>query len=163
MISGDIHAQGVPAAFAMLGQAQGDGVLILRGELADARVAFQGGGIVHATSSRVPRLGEILTKQGVLSAAQLDAALWVQRQDPEWKFLGTVFREVELVTREQLEAALETQIASVLADVYGWTRGRFRFEAAEHDWSQVTLPVCRQVAKYELRIAMQAHADLTSE
>ena len=155
MISGDIKAQEVPSALDMLSKAQATGTLTISGESADACVAFERGRILYATSTSVPRLGEILLEQEFLSMAELDAALWVQRQDTEWKSMGTVFCDVNLVTHEIVEAALEAQITRVLGEVFAWTRGTFRFKEGAHECWPVIVPRCRQVEKYALRVALE--------
>jgi hypothetical protein len=88
---------------------------------------FVSGHVVSGSSKPVPgRLGEVLVRSGVLDRAQLDPAL--ARATGLGRRLGPVLVEQELATREQVEAALQLQVYSVLSDALSWGGGSFGFE-----------------------------------
>jgi hypothetical protein len=88
---------------------------------------FVSGYVVSACSGPVAgRLGEIIVKSGVLSRADLDAAL--DEAAREGRRLGPVLVERRVTSRAQIDEALRLQVRGVLLTALFWRRGTFRFE-----------------------------------
>jgi DnaJ domain/Domain of unknown function (DUF4388) len=96
------------------------------GENLDLR--FISGYIVGGSSEPVPgRLGEIMSRSGVLSRRDLDSAL--EQAGREGRRLGPVLVERRVATRTQIEEALRLQVRGVLFTAFFWPGGTFQFEA----------------------------------
>ncbi len=140
----------------MLGGIAGSGLLTVSG-IEEATIVLSHGRIVCANATGGPRLGELLLETGACGSQDLEAALWVQRQDREQKLLGGVLTEVKLVSPDIVLAAVETQISQILQKLLGWEHGSFRFDRGEFD-SLGIIPVER-VETHLLRVAeLQANA-----
>ncbi len=95
-------------------------------------IRLQAGYVVHASSNRSPpelRLGAILVQQGSIEPERLRQFLGTH--DRSISRLGIALEREELVSREQLTAALEHQIRHVFRRISSSSGASFAFE--EHD------------------------------
>jgi hypothetical protein len=99
----------IPEIVGFLGGLGADGILRVGTRKELYLVEFGGGQIVHAEASSAPlghRLGDILVSQGSIDRIALESA---SSEEASWK-LGRHLVEEELISREQLVRALQTQI-----------------------------------------------------
>jgi uncharacterized protein DUF4388/DnaJ-like protein/tetratricopeptide repeat protein len=90
-------------------------------------VHVRGGHIVTAdTTVREDRMGEVLVKQGRLSAADLKRAVGFALRDN--KRLGVVLQEQGLIDEEGLKRALADHARVVLSRVFSWSDGAYEFK-----------------------------------
>jgi hypothetical protein len=99
----------IPELVGFLGSLGVDGILRVGTRKELYLVEFGGGQIVHAEASSAPlghRLGDILVSQGAIDRIELESAF---AEEASWK-LGRHLVEENLISREQLVHALQTQI-----------------------------------------------------
>ncbi len=58
------------------------------------------------------KLGEILVKSGKVKSSDVQKALSLQKDNPEHQLLGVILIKMNLITKEELSAALNKQIES---------------------------------------------------
>jgi len=102
---------------------------------------FRWGHIVHAdTNVREDRMGEVLVRQGRLTAADLKRATGFVLRDR--KRLGQVLLEQGMLAGEAIEDAVALHVREILSKVFAWSEGTYEF-APEDDVasmeSEVTL------------------------
>jgi len=96
-------------------------------------VHFRGGHVIHAdTSVREDRLGEVMVRNGLLSADDLKKARGFVLRDN--RRLGEVLIDLGLLDQRGLEAALKVHVSAVVAAVFAWPDGDYEFtEAPEQE------------------------------
>lgn len=159
-VSGTNEHQGLAMALELLTKATSTGVLRATEYSAEAQVAMRNGKVLYANCSGTPMLGQILVEMEILSQEELDAALWVQRQDNEWQPLGKVLSDVGAATAEALIEAIETQVTQVLENMLGWRGGRFEFDMDDCVHESMLRPGCRSLQRYKLRLAIANSGEL---
>jgi hypothetical protein len=93
-------------------------------------VRFRGGTIVNAqTNVAADYLGEVLVRKGLLTPADLGRATEVVLR--EKKRLGQAFIELGIMDQDRLEDAMAFQVHEILAKVFAWSEGAYRFEEQE--------------------------------
>ncbi|HEY6552444.1 MAG TPA: DUF4388 domain-containing protein [Vicinamibacteria bacterium] len=103
------------------------GRLIFRRESEELALSFISGHIVSGSSGPLAgRLGEIMTRSGILSRADLDASL--EQAGGEERRLGPVLVERRLVSPAQIEEALRLHVRGVLFTAFFWRGGTFQFQ-----------------------------------
>lgn len=153
-VSGVIEQDGLVTALRLVSRGKSTGVFTASTAYDTASIDFRDGEVLCARSTWTPRFGELLVEKGLVSAEKLDAALWVQRQDKEWRALGRVLVDVRLLSVAAVESAIEGQIARVLDEILRWDRGTFRFEQQPPTPGTLILPPCRDLGQYEVKVAM---------
>jgi hypothetical protein len=154
-VSGIIERDEMMTALRLVSRGKSTGVFLASTAFGTATIGFRDGEILFASSTFSGTFGDLVVEQGLVSRERLDAALWVQREDKEWRALGQVLLDVKVLTLEQIENAIETQIARVLDEILRWDNGTFRFEHREPEKGAMILPRCRDLGQYEVRIAMR--------
>src|SRR5438477_4885198 len=92
-------------------------------------IYFDRGRISYASIvNRRDRLGDMLMKSGVITLAQLEAAIALQDRRSENR-LGELLVEQGSLTVEQLQQAIRVQIAEAVYHLFTWKQGTFNFEA----------------------------------
>jgi predicted transcriptional regulator len=92
------------------------------------KIYFRGGNIIAAAShpsTIEERLGQVLTRKGLLSPEDLDKALKKHRSSG--KRLGQVLIETGLLDRTVILDSLRAQVEEVVYSVFAWTEAEFRF------------------------------------
>ena len=153
-VSGTIDRDELMTALRLVSRGKSTGVFLASTTFGNAAIGFRDGEIIYASSTLSGTFGDLLVEQGLVSRERLDAALWVQRDDKEWRALGRVLLDVRVLTREQIENAIEAQIERVLNELLRWDQGSFRFEHRPPETGLMILPRCRDLGQYEVRIAM---------
>jgi len=128
-VCGDGRALGVPDLLATL-QAHGK-TGVLRVEHPDETIVLHidGGELVHAYSECSPagvRLGEILVAQGALTEERLQSVLFCHVASP--RKIGEILRLGEVVSEEQLHAAVGYQIQELFHRLWSRPEATYRFD-----------------------------------
>jgi curved DNA-binding protein CbpA len=90
-------------------------------------VRFHCGTIINAQSSVVEeRLGELLVRHGVVSAADLERATKVVIE--EKRRLGRVFVDLGVLDAGGLEDGIALHVRDILTKVFSWNEGTYEFE-----------------------------------
>jgi len=93
---------------------------------------FRKGHIVHAdTTAAEDHMGEVLVRNGLLSAADLGRA--TARVVRERKRLGQVLQELRILDEHLLENALALHVREVMRKAFGWEAGAYSFEVQPTD------------------------------
>ena len=75
------------------------------------------------------RFGEILVKNGLITPAQLKAALDEQRREGAERQLGRVLLESGVVARSDLERFIRLQVEEAVYTLFAWKQGEFSFKS----------------------------------
>jgi len=161
-VSGTIERDELTTALRLVSLGRGTGVLTVSADYASASVAFEGGLILSASGTNVPKLGEILVEKRLVSPEKLDAALWVQKQDKQWRALGQVMVDVRLLQFPVVEAAIEEQITRVIDQLLRWDHGTFKFVEQAPARGALVVPPCRDLGQYEVKVALLRAAAATA-
>lgn len=153
-VSGVIEKDELSTALQLLSRGRATGVLVASASFANASVGFRDGEVLWASSTMGPRLGDVLVEKGLVTRDKLDAALWVQRQDKEWRALGHVVVDVKLVPRAAVEIAVEAQIVRVLDTIFRWDHGAFRFDPRPPVEGEIILPPSGDLGQLEIKVAL---------
>lgn len=107
------------------------GTLSLTRGVEEAEIGFHRGQIVSAWGPGSVRLGELLTRQGLLQPAQMAEVLRQQAAEQPRRSLGQILVQNGLLEFEQVRAVIEDQIQSTVYDLVTWTTGAFEFSLDE--------------------------------
>lgn len=89
------------------------------------------GQLAGATTPDAERLGALLVRQGLLSAAQVEDAVAHQQQLDRPVPLGQLLLDAGLIDASTLRPILSEQLQKAIRQLLGWTDGHFSFEADE--------------------------------
>lgn len=94
-----------------------------------AELYFQNGKLVYATHYNQPeRLGDMLVRMGRISQEQCNAALKLQHTTEQGKPLGAILISRNIITLEEIQKCVRSQIEEITYSLFAWTEGDFRFE-----------------------------------
>ena len=97
-----------------------------------AVVVFKNGQIVQAATDNLrDTLGNILISRGLITEADLSAALEIQRGLKGSKRLGQILVEQGRIPQGTLESAIREQIENMVYSLLAWDDGFFNFEVGE--------------------------------
>lgn len=132
-LEGSLKAFKFPEILQFLGRGQMTGILSLRRDEEEVRVAFRDGHITGASSTaRTVRLGDMLLYAGRITRQGLEEALEAQEGSGGTpKFLGDILIQRGLVTQEDLRSLIELQVKEAVWDLFNWEEGSFRFEQSK--------------------------------
>lgn len=77
-------------------------------------------------------LGHVLQQLGMADAGQLDSAYDLQTQDPLGKRIGELLVEDHIITSDQLQDALKTQLLWTIREMAQWQHGTYEFLPGQH-------------------------------
>jgi tetratricopeptide (TPR) repeat protein len=91
------------------------------------------GALTSASAPRTPRLGDALREKGLLTLAQLNAALSKQRGLPDTtaEALGAILLNDKIIDRTQLGKIIFEQALTALGEMTSWTEGAFSFHPCD--------------------------------
>src|SRR5262249_41900035 len=111
-------------------------------------VRFRRGHIVNAdTNVREDRMGDVLVREGWITAADLARATEVMSR--EAKRLGAVLEELGCMDASRLEDALALQVRTVLLKLFEWSEGQYEF-VDEPEGPATGAPVTLKISTGEL-------------
>src|SRR5262249_55183470 len=85
-------------------------------------------GIEAASEAVRESFGAIVRGRGLISEADLNAALQRQYSFHEERRLGSILVEMGKVSRDDVRDAMKQQAEKVVTEVFQWTTGYFKFE-----------------------------------
>jgi tetratricopeptide (TPR) repeat protein len=128
-IKGSLKEASLPDVIQLLFLGRRTGCLALADRHNFGTIYFDEGHIVYAAIvNRRDRLGDILVRNGRITAAQLQQAIARQDGDRDHK-LGEILLELGALRREDLDAHMRLQIEEAVYYLFTWTSGTFNFEA----------------------------------
>jgi Flp pilus assembly protein TadD len=130
--SGDLESFGLPEVLEFMRVQGKTGSVVISSRQGAGIVRLVQGRLTSASAPGVQRLGETLVERGIISRAELDAALATQRADlrQSAEALGGVLLRSRPAVREQLHQAILQQILDGLVEMLGWSEGAFSFHPA---------------------------------
>ena len=136
--SGDLGSFGLTEILEFMRVQQKTGSLVISSRQGAGVVRLVQGRLTSVSAPGVQRLGETLVSRGIISRADLDAALAIQRADLRQtsEALGSLLLRKRPGDREQLSQAVLQQILDGLAEMLSWREGAFSF----HPGTQVEVP-----------------------
>jgi len=126
-ISGSLEDVSVADVMQFIHLGQRTGTLMLRRDDERAMIGFHKGKLVSAGSPKTPRLGELLTRGGLISKDQLDQAMQTQVDEHHERSLGQILVSDESIQQDSLRRAVGQQIEETIGELVGWDRGTFEF------------------------------------
>ena len=130
--NGDLHgstrALSISEIIDFLGTCQKSGVLKIVNQTETFSIQFQEGTVVHASSDNSPpghRLGDILVERGYLTPESFSVFLAHNARTGER--IGVALEREEILTRDQLADALETQIQFLFHRLFATSDATFSF------------------------------------
>ncbi len=128
-IKGSLKEASLPDVIQLLFLGRRTGCLALADRHNFGTIYFDEGQIVYASIvNRRDRLGDLLVRNGRISADQLRQAVDRQEADREQK-LGQILMHLGFLEREELEKHIRVQIEEAVYYLFTWTSGTFNFEA----------------------------------
>src|SRR5215813_2439153 len=123
---GDFQGRPFPELLAALHKRRATGALLLRRDKVKKIVFFRRGLPESVKSNRLSEcLGRVMVRERMISEADCEESL--RRMKAEGRQQGTVLIEMGCISPHNLRYALDLQLRLKLLDVFGWTRGDFRF------------------------------------
>lgn len=128
-IRGNLKEASLPDVLQLLAMGKKTGCLSITHRASFGYIYFDKGRICYASVvNRRDRLGDMLVKGGVLTQAQLDAALDAQAKRHDTP-LGRLLVEQGAVSADQLHQAVDVQIREAVYFLFTWHHGTFNFES----------------------------------
>ena len=128
-IKGSLREASLPDVLQLLAMGQKTGCLSVSHKSNFGYIYFDKGRICYASIvNRRDRLGDILLKSGVISQAQLDAAIAEQTPQRDRR-VGEILVAKGFIEREELHRQIRTQIEEAVYFLFTWSQGTFSFEA----------------------------------
>jgi DNA-binding response OmpR family regulator len=123
---GDFRTRPFPELLAALHRRRATGALLLRRDKVKKIVFFRRGLPESVKSNRLSEcLGRVMVRERMISEADCEESL--RRMKAESRQQGTVLIEMGCISPHNLRYALELQLRLKLLDVFGWTKGEYRF------------------------------------
>ncbi len=105
------------------------------------QIYFDRGRITYArVVNRRDRIGDLLVRDGQLAQEQLNAALELQRRNPEKK-LGEILVLRGFMVEQDMHQYIRIQIEEAIYHLFTWSRGNFFFEADERPDADITVSI----------------------
>jgi hypothetical protein len=131
-LQGSIKDFGLPDIFQLIGLQRKTGILTLTQAEETVTVTFENGMVVNADTSAKrleDRLGNLLVKQGKLSADKLEEVL--QKQKATLQRLGHILTANNYISQKDLQTALQVQVSQNVFKLFRWKVGDYHFEPAD--------------------------------
>jgi len=98
----------------------------------EGMIVFRGGKIIYAASTSIREtFGSIALTLEIVNREQLDKALLLQHRSREEKRLGEILVEIGAMTQADVEKILTHQVGRVVAEIFEWEAGYFKFRNLE--------------------------------
>jgi len=126
--AGRLETLDLSALLQTLGASSPSGRLTLTSLDGHAVIVFRDGLVVYAASSASPEtLAARLLRQGLVSEADLTAALERQHDGTRFHPLGEILAERRALAQGTLEAVVRQRLQEVVSELLGWDTGYFHF------------------------------------
>ncbi len=126
-LRGRISATELAEIFQLLTTTRKEGTLTVSDGVRKKSIYFSRGGVtlLFDRDKRTRSLGQLLVDYGRISEEQLQLAL--EQQKDSGKRLGEVVRDMGLITDEEIEDLVRSQIEEEIFDLLSWRGGNFYF------------------------------------
>ena len=141
---GTLKDFGIADIFQLISHQSKTGVLHLQSKNQEVRIAFANGDVVRAESTTRKRkdlLGSMLVRAEVISEAQLEQALGIQKRT--LKRLGDILIEHGFISRKELKEFTHLQTTETVYKLFNWESGTYAFETEEVVYDKETVDPLR--------------------
>lgn len=104
------------------------GVLTLTDSKGAAKLVFSQGKLFYASCDSMNPFGHALVKKGIITSAELENALAVQRTDETNTPIADILEKTGVVSKDTLQVELKKHLVSVVRTLLGWEEGSFHFD-----------------------------------
>lgn len=133
-LEGSLKAFSLPEILQFLAMGKLTGTLMVRHDQSGIDLVIRGGRIVNsATFDHSRRLGQMLVHRRLILRSILDELLYDQKTAYQDKMLGQLLVERELISEDDLRAAIKAQLEEEIWELFSWETGEFRFEHQAED------------------------------
>jgi len=143
-LKGTLKDFGIADIFQLISHQSKTGVLHLNSKEQEVRISFVNGDVVRAESTTRKQkdlLGAMLVRAEVISQAQLDQALEIQKRT--LKRLGNILVERGFITQEDLKQFTQLQTTETVYKLFNWETGTYAFEAEDVVYDKDTVEPIR--------------------
>jgi tetratricopeptide (TPR) repeat protein len=127
-IEGSLQDVALPDICQLLSMGMKTGCLSLTDRSNFGYIYFAKGRVTHASVlNRPDRLGELLVRNGIISRADLSAAMQAQGHEKGQR-LGELLVRRGALTQEQLQRFISLQIEEAVYHLFTWNQGSFHFD-----------------------------------
>ena len=140
-LKGKIEDFNISEIIQLIGQQSKTGMLTVRKGNKEVRVFFVNGNVVRVEPDRSEHrmlMGEMLIISGKLTREDLESAL--EEQKGTIQYLGEILLKRKLVTKEDIQKVVQTQIYETIYELFRWKEGSFEFETREKSEYMKILP-----------------------
>jgi CheY-like chemotaxis protein len=136
---GNLEDLGLGEILQIVSLSRKSGDLSLQGKGREARIIFQNGQVIRASSSSFHQnLGEVLVQKGVIDLTTLKRALSIQADEGFTQLLGAIIVDRFGVSADAIEKVVREQTENVVYSLFAWAEGTFEFELQESAEEQTT-------------------------
>ena len=131
-LKGRIEDFNISEIIQLIGQQSKTGMLTARKNNKEVRIFFVNGNVVRVEPDRSEHrmlMGEMLIASGKLTHEELESAL--EEQKGTVQYIGEILLKRKLVTREDIQKVVQTQIYETIYELFRWKEGTFEFEMRE--------------------------------
>jgi hypothetical protein len=107
------------------------GTLSLARGAEEAEIGFHRGQIVSAANSGSLRLGDLLVRQGLLSAERMAELQRLQASEQPRRSLGQILTGLDILDFDTIRRTIEEQIQNTVYELVTWVSGSFEFALDE--------------------------------
>jgi tetratricopeptide (TPR) repeat protein len=130
-IRGSLREASVADVLQLLALGHKSGCLSVSDTRSFGRIYLERGRITHASIvNRRDRLGDLLVRNGLITAGELERAVAAQSGQGAPR-LGRILVHLGAITREQLEHHIGIQVREAVYHLFTWTHGVFQFQPDE--------------------------------
>jgi len=143
-LTGTLKDFGIAEILQLIGQQSKSGVLHLKNRADEIHVVMSNGSVVsaeYAGRKSRDKLGSLLVRAALITQAQLDEALGVQKRT--LRRLGDIVVELGMVTKEQLREMTSLQTTQTIYKLFHWKAGTYAFEPREVIFDRETVAPLR--------------------
>ncbi len=104
------------------------GILTLTDSKGPAKLVFSQGKLFYASLESMGRFGNALIKKGIITSAELENALQVQRDGEPNTAIADILEKNGIVSKDILQAELKKHLVAIVRTLLGWEKGSFHFD-----------------------------------
>ncbi len=131
---GNLEDLSLPDILQIISLSKKSGILFIQRGDEEGKVYFRQGKVTLAIGPRNRRnIGNILAEKGLITQAQLNAAVVEQKSGDMKQLLGAILVQMELIDQETLEQVVQQQIEESVYYFLTWRDGTFKFDLKEVD------------------------------
>ena len=143
-LTGTLKDFGIAEILQLIGQQAKSGVLHLTNRSDEIHILMSSGSVVsaeYAGRKSREKLGAMLVRAGLITQAQLQVALDVQKRT--LRRLGDILVELGMVTKEELKELTALQTTETVYKLFHWKSGTYDFEPGEVEFDRETVTPLR--------------------